>query len=180
MTIGIGGGLSFGAGLFAGAIPMVYPLINGYRPSWASIEFKFNGTIVVAINKAKYGAKRTRTQPYGTNVNPLAKTRGKIAYNGNVTWLLTEYYNFIGILGAADPTGQNSYGDAFFGVDITYQDTGGGIIHDQLLGCTIDEDDSAHTEGAETLMVTTDLAPLLVLRNGQPMSSQPLAAPSFP
>lgn len=173
---------NFGLGLSLGlsiGTPLQYPLINGYAYSWASIEFKFDGSPIITVQSIDYKVTRNRKQPYGTNVNPLAKTRGQIVNEGKCKMLLQEGDNLLGALSLQDITGVGAYGDVFFDVDITYAE-GTNIIADTLIGCTIDEVSESPSEGVDAIMVEFNLAPMQILRNGRPMSSQLLTAPQFP
>jgi len=159
-------------------------MINGFRPSWASIEFKFNLTgagapPMVAMQSIDYKMTRERKKTRGTNVNPLGKTRGTIDYTCKIKLLLAEFNLLIGQLGQLDTTGNNAYGDVFFELDITYSEANLPIVADTVQGCTIDSVEQSSAEGAEDIMVECELSPLLILRNGQPMSNQPLSAPNF-
>lgn len=180
-------------GLLSGGLqsPLGYPLINGFRPSWASAEFKFNLTGSGAapnysIQSVDYKATRERRITYGTNVNPLGKTRGKITYTGKIKMLLAEFNSLIAQLASLDPSGNQGYGDVFFSLHISWTDplpnpaTGiGSLTEDVLMGCTIDSVEQSSSEGAEDIVVESELSPLLILRNGLPMSAQPLGAPQF-
>lgn len=187
MTVG------FDVGVLTGGLsdPLGYPLINGFRPSWASVEIKFNLTGSgaapnYAIQSVDYKATRERKATYGTNVNPLGKTRGKITYTAKVKMLLAEWNNLIAQLGQLDPTGNQGYGDVFFSLHISWTDpqpnilTGiGNLVEDILIGCTLDSAEQSSSEGPDDIVVESELTPLLILRNGLPMSSQPLGAPQF-
>jgi hypothetical protein len=67
----------------------------------------------------------------------------------------------------------------FFGTTITYTENGFATITDSILYCTIDSVEQSTSEGVDEVAVEINLNPLLVLRNGQPMSSIPLSAPQF-
>jgi hypothetical protein len=173
-------GLSFGVG-----IPLQYPLINGFAPSWASVEWRpvLGGVplpIVITIQSFSYAPKNSAKEVRGTNPNPLAVTRGKIENSGKCKLLLLEADQLMAAIAAQDPTGNNAYGDVFFDVGITYAEAGSNIISDILRGCRIYEVTQDSSEGVEAIMVELDLRPLQILRNGRPMSSAVLSAPQFP
>jgi hypothetical protein len=181
MAIGVDIGLIIGGSL-SGAIN--YPLINGFRPSWASAEFKFNLTGSGAapnysMQSADYKLTRTRKKTRGTNVNPLGKTRGSIDYTCKIKMLLAEWNALAGQLAGLDPTGNNGYGDVFFTLHISWADPASVIIEDVILGCTLDTAEQSSSEGDDDIVVESELNPLLILRNGLPMSQQPLGAPQI-
>jgi hypothetical protein len=174
-NFGIGGGFALGLG-----IPLQYPNVNGFAYSWASVEFRFSGAPIVTVQSIDYKAVHRRKQPFGTNVNPLAKTRGQIDNTCKVKILLAELDQFLGALGALDITGNNAYGDVFFVTTVKYAEFGAPIIIDTLNGCTVDSVEQSSSEGVDAIMAEMELNPLQILRNGRPMSSQLLTAPQFP
>ena len=181
MSINFGVGLGFSAQLgFGLGLPLQYPLVNGFAYSWASVEFKFAGSPIITIQSIDYKISNEAKQLYGTNPNPLATTRGKITNSAKCKILLAEGQALISALGQADPTGNNAYGDIFFDTNVTYAEAGNNVISDTLRYCRIYSFDQASAEGPEAIMVEFELNPLVILRNGQPMSSSPLGAPQFP
>lgn len=174
MTIGVS------ASVFGVGVPLQYPLINGFSYSWASLEFKFLGSPIITVQSIDYAAKTERKQPYGTNPNPLSKTRGKLGNTAKVKMLAAEAYALIGALGALDPTGNNAYGDVFFNVTVSFSEAGQAVIVDTIVGCTVDTFEQSSAEGTDAIMIEMELNPLQILRNGQQASSAPLNAPQFP
>jgi hypothetical protein len=173
-------GVNLGVSIGGFGLPLQYPLINGVSYSWASIEFKFaGGPGITAVLSTDYKITRERKKTYGTNVNPLRKTRGKIDYSAKWKMALPEAYNLIGALGAQDPTGQNAYGDVFWVATITYSENGFSTINVVIEGNTLDTWENSHAEGVEEPVVEFESNPLRILVNGQPMSSIPLSAPQF-
>lgn len=178
---GIGLGLNFGVGQ-----PLQYPLVNGFAPSWASIEFRpqiLGGAplpVVITIQSVDYEASNNSKEVWGTNPNPLMVTRGQIANTGKCKMLLYEMNQFLIALGAADPTGNSAYGDVFFDVQVQFAEAGGPVITDSLRACRVYKLTQSMSVGADAIMVEADLRPLQILRNGQPMSSAILSAPQFP
>ncbi len=181
MTQGIGAGVTFGVGQ-----PLQYPFVNGFAPSWASIEFKpqiLGGAplpVIVTVQSIDYEVSNDSKEVRGTNPNPLAVTRGEIANTGKCKMLLYEFNQFANALGSADPTGTNAYGDVFFDVQVQFAEAGGPVITDSLRGCRIYKVTQTMAVGPDAIMVEIDLRPLQSLRNGQPMSSAQLSAPQFP
>jgi hypothetical protein len=173
-------GVNLGVTVGGFGVPVQYPLINGVSYSWASIEFKFaGGPPITAVLSCDYKINRERKKTFGTNVNPLRKTRGKIDYSSKWKMALPEAYNLIGALGAQDPTGLNAYGDVFWVATVTYSENGFSTNVITIEGNTMDTWENSHAEGVEEPVVEFETNPLLILLNGQPMSSIPLSAPQF-
>jgi hypothetical protein len=180
MAIGVNLGVTVGGV----GTPLQYPNINGVGYSWASIEFKFaGGAAITEVLSVDYKITRERKKTYGTNVNPLRKTRGKIDYSAKWKMCLPAAYNLQQGLGAQDPTGNNAYGDVFWTATITYSENGFSTINVIIIGNTLDTWENSHAEGVEEPVVEFESAPLNILIDSgtgpQPMSSIPLSAPQF-
>jgi hypothetical protein len=180
-NFGIGIGLNFGVG-----IPLQYPLINGFAPSWASIEAKpqiLGGAplpVLQTIQSIDYEPGNNSKEVRGTNPNPLAVTRGEISNTGKFKILLYELNQFLLALAAVDPTGNGAYGDVFFDLQVQYAESGGPIITDSLRGCRIYKVSQSSSIGPDAIVKEVDLRPMQILLNGMPMSSAVLSAIQFP
>ena len=146
-----------------------YPMVNGARVSFVSIETKLNGQVFMGITKIDYKRTRERAFIEGTNADPLGKTRGTNKYEASCEMHLAEFNQFcISTLGGA------GYGDVFFPVDVTYSENGFDMIHDQIIGCTVDSTEASNAKGAEGTVRNMDLKPLKVLFNGVDDNAVPL------
>lgn len=166
--------------------PIAYPLTNGVRHSFASIEAVFAQTVApsgvgggtgaaMALNfrgfKAiNYSRTRSRVEARGTHPDPLGKTRGTNAYKADCEILLAEF----NLLQAQLQQIQAGYGDVFFNFIVTYSENGFDTITDTILGCTMDLTDASNTESADPTMRKIDLAPLKILFNGIDDLANPL------
>lgn len=170
--------------------PLAYPLINGVRHSFSSIEAQFVQAAAVggqgqsgssagpamALNfrgfKAiNYSRTRGRTVLHGNHPDPLGKTRGKNEYKADVEVLLAEF----NALQAAVQAIQAGYGDVFFQFVVTYSENGFDTITDTISGCTIDTTEASQSESADPLMRKCELGPLKIKFNGIDDVSNPLA-----
>ena len=160
------------------ATPIQYPLTNGVRHSWASVEIKLAGQIfyITAVN---YARKRNRTIVRENHPDPVAKTRGANEYSADVELLLSEYTGLqAALISQASQQGLNGgYGDVFFQVVVSYSENGLDTITDTILGCTMDSTESYNTEGTDPSKRKIDLQPLKILYNGQDDLASPLQAP---
>lgn len=171
--------------------PILYPLVNGVRHSWASIEVKVANLILYAT-AVSYTRKRNRTMVRVNHPDPVAKTRGSNEYTGELEMLLAEYNLLQAALIATSfaptvllgpsptltlPGGFGGYGDVFFQVLVSYSENGLDTITDSLLGCTMDSTDASNSEGTEPTKRKFELNPLKVLFNGAEDLGQPLRAP---
>ena len=106
-----------------------YPMVDGARVSFVSIDAKLKGQVFVGITKIDYKRTRERTDLYGTNADPIAKTRGTNKYEASGDLYLAEFNAF-----TKQTLGGDGYGDVFFPIDVTYSENGFDMIHDQLIG----------------------------------------------
>jgi hypothetical protein len=167
-----------------------YPLINGVRHSFSSIEGQFVQAAAVggqgqsgsaagaamALNfrgyKAiNYGRTRSRTFVYGTHPDPIGKTRGKNEYKADLEVLLAEFYQLQDALQAI----QAGYGDVFFQFIVTYSENGFDTKTDTIIGCTLDLTEASQAEGTDALHRKISLSPLKILINGIDDCAIPLA-----
>ncbi len=161
--------------------PILYPLTNGVRHDWASIELHVAGQIVIARKSIDYSRVRTRAMAEGGSPDPLGKTLGRNAYKATLELLLAEFYQLIGILSqqAAALGGQNGagYGDVPFLVQVMYQSRGFDQITDTIIGCTLDSTEAAHGISPDALSRKFELNPTKILFNGLDDLLDPLGPP---
>lgn len=148
-----------------------YPLVNGRKHGFASIEMKINGLIYRGFKSIKYGRKRTRELVRGNHPDPIAKTVGENEYTGEVELYLAEWYVFQDSLGDG-----NGYGDVPFIVLVTYGQSPFVTRTDTLSGCSMDSTDADNSQGPAALTRKVDIAPLKILFNGKDDVANPLAA----
>jgi len=151
-------------------LPLQYPLLNGVRHSFASVEFKFNGLVYVGVASMNYKRTRTRGIVRGNHPDPLAKTIGENEYAADCELYLAEWNLFQKNLGAG-------YGDVFFNATCTYTSNGFDMISDTILGCTMDTTEIALAKGTDGLSRKIELNPLKILFNGVDDLAVPLVGP---
>lgn len=165
-------------------IPLSYPLINGFRKSFVSIEATFFASLagasaqlgaagaavqVGSLNINMKGYKnihferiKTRGEARGTHPDPLGKTRGTNKYKGTIEMLIEEYSLLQSQLAAI----QLDYGNAFFSFSRTYTENGSDTIKDTAIGCTLDSTEGTDDQGDDPTMRKVELNPLKIYFNG--------------
>jgi hypothetical protein len=136
---------------------ILYPLINGVRPSFASVEFVFGVRRVIGVKAINYKRERKREYVYGTSPDPLGKTQGVNEYSADVELFLPEWALVSEIPG---------YGDVPFLVIVNYTAVGTGTVTDVLVNCTIDSTDASNGQGPGALSRKVELNPTKILFNG--------------
>lgn len=139
--------------------PIQYPLINGVRHSFASIELKLNSQIFIGFKSINYTRTRSRSKVRGNSPDPLGKTMGENDYTADCEVYIAEWNLFQELLGPG-------YGDVFFPVLVTYSANGFDTIQDVINGCTMDSTEASNSQGPDPTIRKFDLAPLKILYNG--------------
>ena len=153
------------------ATPLQYPLINGVKHDFSSIELQLVGQIFVGFRSINYNRTRTRTMVYGNSPDPLAKTEGVNAYTCDCEIYLAEWNYLQGLLinaasQAGIPNGASpgsGYGDVLFQVVVTYSSLGFDTITDVLNGCSLDSMEVSQSQGPDPLVRKFNLNPLKIL-----------------
>lgn len=138
-----------------------YPLINGVRHSFSSIEAKLAGSIFLGMKSINYSRTRSRGWARGTSPDPLGKTLGDNEYKADVELYLAEFNVFI-----VNALGGAGYGDVFFSVSVTYTLPNFDTIVDQIIGCTLDTTDASNSQGTDPTLRKFELNPTKILYNG--------------
>jgi len=144
-----------------------YPLINGVRHSWASVEIKLDDDIILGITEINYKDKLDPGIVKGAGVRPIAFTTGSAEFDGDVTLLLEEFNTMISKFGPAWKTRQ-------FDIIVTYDESGSGLstIVDTIVGCRItDTEASASSTSVDGSVRKCPFKALDILWNG--LSSAP-------
>lgn len=149
--------------------PIAYPIVNGVRASFPSVELKLNGQIFIGFKSINYSRTRNRTMVYGNNVDPIGKTRGKNEYKADCELYIAEFHQFL-----IDTLGGAGYGDVIFNISVTISEPGFDTIADQIIGCTLDSTDASNAEGADPLVRKFELNPIKVIYGGVDDNAIPL------
>lgn len=117
-----------------------YPLTNGVRHSWASVEIKLSDDIILGITEINYKDNLDPSVVRGAGPRPIAFTTGNYEADGDFTILLEEFNTLLQKLGDGWKTQQ-------FDIIVTYDESKSGLstIVDTLKGCRI-----TSTEGSNS------------------------------
>lgn len=154
-------------------LPLQYPLINGLRHDFSSIELKAAGQQFVGFKSLQHKRTRTRVKVRGAHPDPLGKTRGTNDYDCSLEMWKAEWYLLQVILdrlassqnvpfGAVPGSG---YGDAFFTITVLYFSVGMSTQKITISGNTVDEVDEDDQQGADPLVVKLVTNPLKIIYN---------------
>jgi hypothetical protein len=151
--------------------PLAFPLVQGVRHGYSSIELKMAGQIFIGFKSINYSRTRSRGLVRGNHPDPIGWTRGENEYKGDCEIYLAEWNLFQELLGGP------GYGDVAFTVLVTYGENGFDTITDELIGCHMDGTDVGNGQGTDALARKIELNPLKILFNGKDDVSTPLGPP---
>ena len=136
-----------------------YPLINGVRHSFSSIELNLAGLIFVGFKSINYTRTRSRTMVYGNHPDPIGKTQGTNEYKSDCELYFAEFTLFQAELGPG-------YGDVPFVLLVTYTSNGFDTVQDTISGCTLDSTEASNSQGTDPTTRKFELNPIKILFNG--------------
>jgi hypothetical protein len=143
--------------------PISYPLINGVRYDFSSVELNFNGTVQRAgIKSLSYKHSLTPGELRGNRPQIVGRTRGKYEASASFEMFKTEYQQFIFSIGAF------GYMEKAFDITACWADPSNlsQVVMDVIKGCRIKNDEDTGQEGGEAQIVKVELSVLNILRNG--------------
>lgn len=129
---------------------MDYPLINGVRHSYASIELDVNGKKFYGHREISYSQDLEPGEVRGAHAQLLGRTRGDLKAEGSLTTYLGEWKKLLSALG-------NGYMEKSFDITVSYAEDGQPTVTDKLRGCRIKKVEESHSQGTDGLTVKIDL-----------------------
>lgn len=141
-----------------------YPMVNGYEPSFSSIEVTLASNSLVlpvpGIKAISYQDPLTRATIYGNSVSPIGRTRGQLKPAGSI-----EFYRrtWSTVLEALTGNGLWGFSEQTWTISVTYGEVGFTPTVDVLTGVSFHSPDSSNTEGTEASVIkcTLDLMGIL-------------------
>ena len=141
-----------------------YPLLNGLRFDYSSVEISLNNLLFTGIKELNYKHALEPGVMRGARAGIGGMSRGRYEPDGSITFYKSEYQLFIQTLGPG-------YMERYFNIYATYAEAGLPPITDAVMGCRLKNAENAHAEGEDVLVVKCDLAVTYVLEGGlQPLS----------
>lgn len=142
--------------------PIPFPLINGSRFDFSSVEVKVGPLVFLGIKELTYKHTLDPGMMRGTRAMVAGYTRGKYEAEGSITFYKSEYQLFIVTLGPG-------YLEKFFPIVAHYSEAPAlPIVTDFLNGCRLKSAENSHSEGEDALVVKCDLLVSSLLEGGVP------------
>lgn len=145
-----------------------FPLINGNRFDYTSLELVVNGVPYRGVKSLDYDDELSTKKQYGTSARPLGRNRGVYDASGSIELYLEEWNAIAPQLAAL---GNGGIGEANFLITAIYADFGAPAITDVLTGCRVKKVSASHAQGSAELTVKLELDIMDILRNGLPLLS---------
>jgi hypothetical protein len=140
-------------------MPISYPLINGVRYDFSSIEVHIAGRTVLGIKEISYSDNLEPGEVYGTHAQQLARTRGQYKAEGSMSLYREEADEFIRSLG-------EGFLEKVFDIAVYYAEGKMPLVTDTIRGCRIKKHDLSPSAGSDALQVKFDLHVMYILHNG--------------
>lgn len=148
------------------AVP--YPLINGHRYSFSSIELIINSLPnVVGFSSINYKPSLKASLVYGSRPQPLGRTRGKVEYTFDFEMYRLEFEILKATLGA----GPFGYGETQFDTIVQYWELAQPVVTDKILSARIEEVDLSNADGPDASKVKVTCSALGIVLNGASIAS---------
>lgn len=137
-----------------------YPLINGNKYDWSSIEIDLGDAgIFTGVKELTFTHSLEPGEVRGTRAELLGRTRGEYSAEGTIVVWAEEYAQIIAALG-------DGFMEASFPITATYSDTNVPVQTNRLFGCRITNADMGGSQGTDPLEVSMDLSIFRIETNG--------------
>jgi len=143
-----------------------YPLINGVRYDFSSIEIDFNGKKFLGFTKIAYSDSLEPGKPRGAHPQAVGRTRGEYDCEASAEMFRQEFDELATALG-------DGYGEVPVTITVGYSATGQPTITDVLSGVRIKKVSNEHSQSTDALAVSLELDPQLITRNGKTLLKNP-------
>lgn len=159
-------------------MPTAYPLINGVRHSYSSIELRINGSVILGCTEINYTTKLEPSVVRAAGALPIGLTLGNADFDGDFSLLLQEFNDMIIALGPGAMT-------IPFDIVVAYDASLGNVLSggldvivDTLQGCRITNIEASNSGGSTDATVRKcTIKPTMILLNGIALTpEQPTAA----
>lgn len=145
-----------------------YPLVNGHRYSFASIEFIANGVPIPGAVSINYSDELEPADVYGTDPQKIGRTRGKRQSTCDFEMYKLEWEALkltLGVVGVG-------YGETSFNIVVCHSEgMTVPVVTDFILGARVTKVENANAEGNEATKVKVTCNVMEVLLAGVPIAA---------
>ncbi len=158
------------------AIELVYPLVNGHRYSFASIEASaptlgLTALSLTGLTAINYGDALRGSSVHGTSSKKIGRTKGQQEPKGDLEMLRLEFEVFKERIKLQ--SGGRGYGEIPWDFVVQYGELGQPTVTDMLVACRIQEVDLSNQDNPDPSKVKLTLDPMDVQLNGDSIATDP-------
>lgn len=137
-----------------------YPMVNGHRMSFSSINLAIDGTETIGFRSVTYNDSQDPGEVRGAHAQIIGRTLGDYTCEASLELYSEELDEFLRAFG-------DGYMERVFDVIVTYsEEDGGPTVTDTIHACRIRAVNRNHTQGTDPLSATIDLHPMWITRSG--------------
>lgn len=144
--------------------PVPYPLVNGHRHDFSSVEITAGARTFNGVKSIKYSQTLEPGKVRGNRSQIIGRTRGPLDSDGSIELYRLEFQDLIRVLAALRPG--VGYMEAVFDITVTFAESGTEVMQDVLQGCRIKKHEGNGQEGGDAITVACDLDIMMVLPGG--------------
>ena len=144
--------------------PIPYPLVNGNRYDFSSVEIAVGARLFNGVKSIKYSQTLEPGKVRGNRSQVIGRTRGPLDSDGSIELYRLEFQDLITTLAALRPG--LGFMEASFDILVTYAEPGQPVVQDLLQGCRIKKHENNGQEGGDAITTACDLDILMVLPGG--------------
>jgi hypothetical protein len=146
------------------AFSIAYPLINGHRYAYQSIEVRMNGSPIPTpgLKSINWSEELEAGDVYGTTPHKIGRTRGKHNAMCDFEMYLLEWENFKATLGALGV----GYGETPFDYVVSFADLGAPTLTYTIAGNRVTKTEFSNAEGTEATVVKVTCNTMLIISPG--------------
>lgn len=150
------------------AFQIDYPLINGHRYSFASVEAQFNGLPILGIKSINYSPELIPGKVYGSAPQKIGRTRGKEDSSCDFEMLRLEFENLKETLGQQGV----GFGETPFDIIVQFAELPSSpVVTDTIVGFRIGKPEASNADGTDASMIKVSGDPMRVLLGGVPIAT---------
>lgn len=145
-------------------MPLQYPMVNGVRFDFSSVDLEFNGKIYKGVKGISYSEELAPGELRGNRAAMIGRTRGKYSAEGSMEMYKSEAQQLIEDLSAQGV----GYMEASFQANVLYSEPSTPDLTkvDTLVGVRIKKAGDELQEGEEPATIKFDLSIMFISRNG--------------
>ena len=150
-------------------MPVTYPVINGIRYDFSSVEISILGKRFPGVKSLNYKQSLNPGMVRGTAAQVLGRTRGQYDAEGDMELYREDADDFLTLIQATQPA--MGILEIAFDLNINFFEPIAGAVpsaqNDRVIGARLKEDSASQAQSADPLVVRYSFHALMLVRNGR-------------